>query len=665
MPPEEKLSAKEVDLLIKWIDQGAKWPKVADVADAKLLRAKKHWAFQPLAQIRVPKLEDDNWSKTNIDRFVLHKLREKGLKPSQPLDPARLCRRLFFDLIGLPPTVEQVQQFESAYNLNANAAIEKLVDDLLSQAGYGERWARHWLDVARYADSNGQEGDIDRPHAYRYRDFVIRSFNKDQPYDEFIRWQLAGDEILPNNSEAIVATGFLTAGTCTILQDTFLEEERLRNRYNELDDIISTMGNSMLGLSLGCARCHDHKYDAVPIKDYYSLLGIFQSGDRKDGKLPDGKPAYFFRDFDAKRRPAFVFKRGDFLDKGEEVSLGFVSALTRDTSPQEYWQAARKDVSGSQQIATTWQRKALANWITDTEKGPGELVARVMVNRIWQHHFGVGLVRTTSDFGVRGERPSHPELLEWLTNDFIQNGWKIKRLHKLILTSAVYQQGNQVDSQKLKVDPENRLLARMRPKRIEAEILRDFMLAVSGQLNRKAFGPGFKPFIQPEAIVARNLKEGGYPRNVKESQETLRRSVYMFHKRVVPYPLFQAFDRPDLLQSCGQRLDTTVAPQALAIMNDQFVRRRSEDFAKLLWKETKGDLDQLVTRCFQVCFSRLPTESESSSCKSFIVKQIQSRGGQLGKDGQSKKAVDEESTAAAVADFCQSIFGLNEFIYVD
>lgn len=657
MPPDgPQLTDAQVQLLKSWINQGAKWPKSADISNTRLIRARHHWAFQPIQPIDVPGNDRwKQWCRNPIDQFVIRSLAGVDLTPNPPADGPTLCRRIHFDLIGLPPTIEQVREFDRRYRRDANAAVNELVDQLLARREYGERWARHWLDVVRYADSNGQEADVDRPNAYRYRDFVIRSFNRDQPYDEFVRWQLAGDELDPENPEAIVATGFLTAGTCTILKDSFLEEERLRNRYNELDDILSTFGNGILGLTIGCARCHDHKYDAVSTEDYYSLLGIFDSGNRTDGRTPDGKPGYFFRDAGRERRKSWVFERGDFMKRKKPAPFGFVSVLTDKVAPDEYWKQARSANRIKTGHPTSYQRKALAAWVTDTENGPGVLVARVIVNRIWHHHFGRGIVTTTSDFGVRGDRPSHPELLEWLTADFIQHGWRIKRLHRLILQSSTYRMSTRVDAKKTKRDPANRFLWRRQPVRLEAEILRDAILTVSGRLNAKPFGPGFKPHIQPEAIVARNLKEGGYPRNAKDTKETMRRSIYMFHKRLVPYPLLQAFDRPDLLQACSRRINTTVAPQALALLNDPFVRARAIDFADRLIREDGLDVNRQVRSGFEIGLSRAPTDIELDAAIRFVRSQVRKRKPESGK----------EADRLALADFCQALFGLNEFIYID
>lgn len=658
MPPEgnKPLTAEQVSILRAWIDQGAEWPRDADILNPRLDRARDHWAFQRLRAVKPPSIsQDDVWPQTDVDAFIRQRLRDNGLTPASPAPAETLVRRIHFNITGLPPTRDEADRFVTAHRLNPAHAVSKLVDQLLSSHHYGERWARHWLDVARYADSAGQEADRDRPHAYHFRDFVIQALNDDMGYDQFVRWQLAGDEFEPNNDLAVSATGFLTSGTSFKLEDKFLERERLLNRYNELDDIVSTVGSGLLGLTVGCARCHDHKYDAFSSREYYQLLAAFHSGDRVEAELPSGKKGFFFRDFDAEPRTTWLFRRSDFYDREIEVELGFPAILTAGTSVEDYRAMARES---TEQATSTLQRRALAEWITDIEQGGGALLARVMVNRVWQHHFGEGLVRTPSDFGVRGDLPTHPELLEYLAYDFVQHGWKIKRLHRMILNSAVWQQGGGTAEANLagsKADPQNRLLWKMTPQRLEAEALRDAMLAVSGTLNLEQGGPGFKPYIQPEANLARNIQGGAYPKNAKDDEATRRRSVYMFHKRLIPYPLFQAFDRPDFLTSCAARQNTTVAPQAMALLNDRFVRAVARDFADRLIEANGEDVDALIRESFQLAFTRSPTKSEMQASAEFLRAQTDAR----------KERGEDDERLEGVADYCQVLFGLNEFIYVD
>ena len=662
MPPEgnEPLTAKQIGILQAWIDQGAKWPDNADVGDPRLDRAKSHWAFKRLNSIAPPERHtDDAWSKSPIDLFIRSKLEDAGLSPAKPANARTLARRLYFDLVGLPPTSEQITHFVNSHAKDSAAAIEQLVGKLLDSPQYGERWARHWLDVARYADSNGQELDEDRPHAYHYRDFVIQAFNEDMPYDQFVRWQLAGDEYEPDSDAAVSATGFLTAGTSFKLADSFLESERLLNRYNELDDVISTVGSGLLGITVGCARCHDHKYDAFSAREYYQMLGVFHSGDRVTEKLPSGEKAFFFKDFDDKRRTTWLFRRSDFYDREIEVEIGFPEILSVGVDATDYWQKAKEAYRVLGEAKSTLQRRAFADWITDTERGGGALLARVFVNRVWHHHFGKGLVTTNGDFGVRGDAPSHPQLLEYLTHEFVHDGWKLKELHRKILTSSVWQQSStrgESDERAAEVDPQNRLLWKMTPQRLEAEVMRDAMLAISGTLNLEAGGPGFKPYIQPEANLARNIKGGGYPKDAKDDASTRRRSVYMFHKRLIPYPMFQAFDRPDLMTSCALRQNTTVAPQAMTMLNDRFVRSVARDFSALLMEQNGShDWSRIIERAFEMAFARLPTEGETDASVRFIESQVQVR----------EHRDEANPRAEALADYCHALFGLNEFIYVD
>lgn len=656
---------------------------------------RRHWSYLPLQSPPLPAVDGSASIRNPVDCFIVAQLAEKNMTASPAADARKLVRRIYFDLIGLPPAPEQVEAFIQAYASDSKSAVASLVDQLLASPHYGERWARHWLDVARYADSDGQESDNDRPTAYHFRDFVIRSLNDDLAFDTFVRWQLAGDELEPDNPRAIAATGFIVAGTHAALPDNLMEEERTRTRFNELDDMISTTGSALLGLTLGCARCHDHKYDPVPRRDYYRMLCAFNGGDRAqvplapleevrrqreteakwkgemdaakkksdneaikatEARKPKPLPtALGFADFGNEPRETFLFARGDFHAKSEPVQLGFLTALIRGKTPADYWSAAR---AASHRPESTQQRRALAEWMTDIEHGAGTLVARVIVNRVWQHHFGQGLVRTVNDFGKRADPPTHPELLEWLTNEFVKGGWKLKPLHRLMMTSAVYLQDTAFDAAKATVDPDNRLLWRRRPLRVESEILRDTMLAVSGTLNAEMYGPAFKAPVAPEAIQARNMKDP-YPPDLKDTPATRRRSVYMFHKRVVQQPLMQAFDGPDASASCGRRENTTVAPQALALLNDTFVRSRAGDFTQRVEKEAGPEPDAQIRLAWRLALGRDPAAEELKSATDFLTKQIQQRS------TREPGKPESESHQLALVDLCQAIFALNEFIYID
>lgn len=773
MPPEgEPLSRAQIKTLRTWIDQGALWPATSDTATMHQREMvvtdedRQHWSYRPLGTVVVPAVTDSTWCKTLIDPFILEKLETKGLKPNPSATKRTLIRRVYFDLIGLPPSPADIDAFESD---SSESAYEKLVDKLLSSTHYGERWGRHWLDLTRYADSSGLESDRDRPNAYHYRDFVIRALNEDQSYQTFVRWQLAGDEYEPDNPHAIAATGLLTTAPNEMLEPRFIEEERLRLRFNELDDTAVTVASSFLGLTLGCARCHDHKFDAIPTRDYYRFQAAFMgtnpgevylasrqtiakynddesqwnqqmiplqkqlddwlSEQKKphtevlrrikidalaisdsDKQLlkdhPDSEQGKRLTKSHAKKlnvsekdyhevftpqqrghwdalkqaleqvnrtRPTpppkalaitesshepqttWLLTRGDFYAKQEPVQLGFLSVLTRSRLPEDYLSAAKQHAPD---VRSSLQRRALAQWMTDVDQGAGALLARVIVNRVWQHHFGEGLSRTTTDFGVRSEAPSHPELLDWLSRDFVDGGWRLKRLHKQILLSSVYQQSTSFDADRAIIDPESRLLWRRRPKRLEAEAIRDAVLAVSGTLNAEAYGPAFKPSIPQEAILARNTKSP-YPSNVPDTPATRRRSVYMFHKRVVQHPLMQVFDAPDASTSCGRRSNTIVAPQALALLNDPFLRIRSVDFAQRVLSEHGPDRATWIAECFKLAIGRAPNDSELHASLDFLQNQIANR---LAKH---PNASEDENRLQALADYCHGVFCLNEFIYVD
>jgi hypothetical protein len=370
-------------------------------------------------------------------------------------------------------------------------------------------------------------------------------------------------------------------------------------------------------------------------------------------RAPKAPPtALAFRDFGPKPAPSWLFARGDFHDKSTPVELGFLTVLTRGRAPADYWKDAR---AAGERADTTYQRRALAEWVTDADRGAGALLARVIANRVWQHHFSEGLVRTPNDFGARGDRPSHPQLLEWLATDLVAHGWRLKRLHLTILLSATYRQGTAFDVDQAAADPDNRLLGRMRPRRLEAEALRDAMLAVGGTLNPAMYGPAVKAPIPADAMVARNLKDP-YPTDVADGPAVRRRSVYLFHKRVIPNPLLQAFDIPDAQQCTGRRNVTTVAPQALALLNDPFVRARAGDFADRLTKEAGGNPARIVDRAYRLAFGRPPTEDERTAGIGFLAQRERER---LARDPKAA------ARRVALTDYCQALFGLNEFIYVD
>ncbi len=932
-----KLPDATINHIKQWIDLGAPYDKPLvdkpvkakgplEVSD----KDREFWSFRRLQQPTVPAVKNEAWCRTPIDRFIAAKHEAAGLKPNGIAAKRSLLRRAYFDLIGLPPSPEDVDAFVNSTDPDA---WPKLIDKLLESPQYGERWARHWLDIARFAESHGYEQDYDRPTAYHYRDFLIKALNQDMPYDQFVQWQLAGDELAPDNPLAMMATGFLGAGA---FPTQLTEAEFESARYDELDDMVTTTGVGILGLSLGCARCHDHKFDPVPAKDYYNLMASFttairsevtldldpvgnkkrqeafdaqvaelatQVSDFKEDKLP-GKLREWLKTYDPtaaqlgaweqpkvvsvtgsaktkyveqpdgswlatggapnketitvvletinsdvkslrlealahdslpskgpgrapngnfvvsnitveatalnsptgtkpvnvpltnarathqqntnslsvassldddhaqsgwavdmggigkdnaavfdaqtpiafdggarltvtivcnhsnpkhalgrfrlsltgrsnaqpevgnsgpeaavvaalaamKAKPdeaapqwkiaidwfakldkewsalndmlqmlkakgpqlamskvlvtseglphlphhadgrgfphfypkTFQLKRGDVNQKGDEAQQGFLQVLMPATAKTDDWKISAPNDSSR----TSFRRATLSKWITDVKDGAGPLAARVMVNRLWQHHFGRGIVASPNDFGLKGDNPTHPELLEWLANDLVANGWKLKRLHKLIMLSMVYQQSGDFDEGRAKIDRENQLIWRRAPRRLEAEAIRDSMLAVSGQLDGTMFGPG---------TLDQNMK---------------RRSVYFFIKRSGLIPMMMLFDWPEHLVSIGQRGTTTIAPQALMFMNSPQGRVYADAFAKRLTTTSNEDAARTV---FRLAFGRQPSAKEQAASIAFLTQQ----------EAKYKADGRQDGSQLARVDLCQAIMGMNEFVYVD
>jgi hypothetical protein len=667
MPPDGKLPNHEIALLVEWVRRGAPDPRDQAIESSKLRQINleeesKHWAYQPLQEFEIPKVRDRNWCRTPIDHFVLARLESEGIAPNESADRRTLIRRLYFDVIGLPPTPNEVDDFVNDQDPNA---YERLVDRLLASPHFGERWARHWLDIARFAESHGFEQDYDRPHAFHYRDFVIRAINEDLPYDTFLKWQLAGDEFAPANIMALQATGFLAAGVhATQITANQAEKER----YDELDDMTRTVGTTMLGLTVGCARCHDHKFDPIPDTDYYGLAATFTTTVRCDYPLEIDPEVYraelaqltdtgvllepaFFEVKDENKQtglvalvssegvPAirlntqgpdfydqtFILKRGDPNQKVAEAQQRFLTVLMRHPNGTKHW-----SVDPPKNSRTSYRRTALANWITDVDYGAGNLAARVIVNRLWQHHLGRGIVATPSDFGTQGARPTHPELLDWLASTMVRGGWQLKPIHKLILMSSVYMQSGTSDHARASVDPDNTLWWRRAKNRMDAEVIRDAMLAVSGQLDVTMFGPGSKDV------------------------EMKRRSIYFFVKRSKLNSMMTLFDSPDTLQDVAIRSKTTVAPQSLLMMNSPIVRRYAKGFAQRASELRNAKVDR-IRAAYEIAIGRGPTDAELADAQVFLQAQAQCY------------ADTDASTASQLAfeDFCHGIFCLNEFAYVE
>jgi mono/diheme cytochrome c family protein len=937
MPKDaEKLKRDDIEAIAKWIDLGAPYdqPLVdSDVRDAGVSpftdEERNFWSFRPLLP-QVPPEANHPWIKTPIDQFVLEKLNSKGIKPNPMTDRRHLIRRAYFDLTGIPPSPDEVEAFVKSTDSDA---YSKLIDKLLQSPQYGERWARHWMDLARFGESHGYEQDTDRLTAYHYRDFLIKALNADIPYDRFVRWQIAGDELEPENPLALMATGFLGAG---VFPTQLTEKEFESSRYDELDDIVSTLGTTVLGLSIGCARCHAHKFDPIPALDYYrmaanftttirseveldlepeinqqrqaeyerqlakateslqayeatelpsvsnELLNRFKSdssaidawddfksaditspkkkftlqSDRswlvtdvadtkdtvtfvgvpgsspiqslrlealRDKKLPKGgagraKDGHLFigelkvriigndkklrkispianglvsnetatandliqrlsdndratgwevvakdmasdqslvlhftkplelgegeklqveivpgtaedtgsvgrfristtnrsnllpvigssglnvdirkalaqltekfdrgskefkvaKDWIAERIPqyrqlierlqkldekktgiiltkvqintegmprmphladgrgfphfypdTYFLNRGDVSQKRDKVDAGFLRVLMRNDRQQKDWEIAKPEGWDR----TSYRRTSLANWLTDPQDGAGHLAARVIVNRLWQHHFGVGIVPTASDFGKQGDQPTHAELLDWLAVDLIQNGWKLKRMHRLMMTSSVYMQSSDVSGTKngegrLKADRENQLFWRFNPRRLEAEAIRDSLLAVSGQLDTTMFGPGT---LDP------NMK---------------RRSIYFQIKRSQLIPMMVLFDWPEHQVSIGTRSRTTIAPQALAFMNSPQCRV----YAQALADRVRSDsAEASIHNTYRQVLGRKPKDTELKLALAFLEKQASEYAANQLEKGRER----------ALVDLCQTVLSMNEFVYVE
>jgi cytochrome c553 len=916
---QPRLSDELVRQFAAWIDNGAPYdaPLIArkDVTawtEKKVSpEARQHWAYQPLKRVELPIVKDTKWIKTDVDRFILAKLEQKGLAPNPPASKRAVLRRAYFDLIGLPPTPEQVDAFLKD---DSPDALAKVVDRLLESPRYGERWARHWLDLARFAESHGFEHDTDRPSAYHYRDFVIKAFNAGMPYNQFVRWQLAGDEIAPNDPLALMATGFLAAG---VHSTQITKNEVEKHRYDELDDMLATTGTAMLGLTVGCARCHDHKFDAIPQADYYRMLSTFTATVRTEASI-DVDPAGYrtaktkweadhmplvreLADYEAKQLPGRFAEReklqaskpappgwlipniasmksagGATLTKQDDGSIlvggtnppketltftletdltgitalriealkdsslakngpgraangnfcltdlsvtagptgamaaqvklknprstfdqkglvvataidadsnstgwaidpqfGFDHAasfefespvghsgpmtltitmkfnnnvghgmgrprlsltnspvaldltamgvpeaaqkalatpaekrtaeqrallLTRYKPLDPGWKtidakikdhiakapkpnvvkalissegvpAVRLHTQGEDMLKEThflrrgdpnqkeaiappgylqvlftgqdrwkkepakdaklsYRRTAFADWITDVDNGAGHLLARVIVNRLWQHHMGRGIVATPSDFGIRGEKPTHPELLDFLANELIRNGWKLKPIHKLIVTSAVYQTASTPDETRAKADRDNTLFWHRPAKRLDAEAIRDSLLFISGQLDETMHGPG----------------------TLEESSR--RRSIYFTMKRSKLISMLTIFDAPDGTVGVGERTSTTVAPQALLMMNNPQVRMWAKSLAARVGKDAKTP-EESINRAYRLALNRDATADELAEGVAFVKRETASYNGKA------------NAGEMALADFCQVVMCLSEMMYVE
>jgi len=714
MPPEGRLSDRQIAVLQRWVRDGAIDPRrssgpVKPQEEIDLEAGRRFWAFRPPAKPALPQVGRSRWPRTPIDHFVLAKLEQAGLAPAAAADRVTWLRRVTFDLIGLPPAPAEIEAFLAD---TSPTAEQRVVDRLLASPQYGERWGRHWLDLARYADSNGLDENLAHGNAWRYRDYVIDAFNSDKPLDRFLREQLAGD-LLPAESEAerielLIATGFLSLGPKVLAE---VDERKME--MDIVDEQISTLGTAVLGLTLGCARCHDHKFDPIAQQDYYRLAGIFKSTKTMDSftkiarwhentiatsadrqrleahqqqvadtksqvdeltqaanqrvldqseagfKLPqDPTPLYpeqtqqRLKELRAslekleKSTPTLptamgvsegevtdvaVHIRGSHLNLGQKVSRGFPAVLSHQPAPIEPQSSGRRQ---------------LAQWLTRPDH---PLTARVLVNRVWRWHFGEGLVASEDNFGIRGQRPSHPQLLDWLAVRLTSDKWSLKQLHRQIVLSATYRSDSRFDAEAAAADPENRLLWRFPLRRLDAEPLRDALLAVSGRLDLRMGGPVL------------DLKNREFVFNHTSQDNTgygsQRRSLYLPVIRNHLYDVFQLFDFPDPAVSSGDRRTTTVAPQSLFLMNGDLTKQSAAGLVeKLLAMPGKND-DLRIAELYRLCYGRAPREAETKRALEFLDRHSASAD-------SAEQPGTRDHRRQAWQLLCQTLLMSNEFLYL-
>lgn len=622
MPPEQqgqsqKLPAQEIAQLQNWVEAGGAWPDARELdyfeRTNELRAGRDWWSLQPVKRPTVPKLLQHPQPDNPIDAFVLARLEEESMQPAPPADRRTLIRRLYFDLLGLPPTEEQIQDF---INDPHPQSWSRLVDKLLAMPQYGERWGRYWLDLARYADTSGYERDQEKPYAWRYRDWVVDAFNRDMPYEQFIIEQLAGDEIPGANEASVIATGFLRLAPWNDEPN-----DREDYQYDRIEDLVHTTSSAFLAMTVKCARCHSHKFDAITQDDYYRMASVFWTGpvtsDRGGAHLggPSTEELGYERVLGwtdiAPHRNIQLLKNGERSQPMHEVlpaSLSSVPSLERQfTTPAD--------------SKTSQRRLQLAHWIAD-QKNP--LTARVIVNRIWQHHFGQAIVRTPNNFGFLANPATHPQLLDWLAAEFWSQGGSIKAMHRLILNSQTWQQSSQHPNwQQLSTrDANNRLLWRAERRRLDAETLRDALLSASGELDLTVGGEGFRPTITPEALEGLSRKGSAWQASPKEDQR--RRSLYIYLKRGLLPPFMTRFDLCDPTQSCGQRTVTTAPTQALAMMNNQFVHDRSNALASQILAQHGTSADEqadCIRAAWKSILRRQPSANERQLAAQHLAEQ--------------------------------------------
>ncbi|MCH2131119.1 MAG: PSD1 and planctomycete cytochrome C domain-containing protein [Pirellulaceae bacterium] len=728
MPPSGKLKDGEIEILTRWVAMGAPWTP-GEMVRSKVEQNDKDniseedrqfWSFQPIVRPPVPTVEDSRLLANPVDAFILAAQEAAGLRPSPAASKREMIRRAYFDLIGLPPTPEQVDTFATD---NSPDAFVRLIDRLLASPHYGERWGRHWLDLVRYGESNGYERDHEKPHVWRFRDYVIEAFNEDKPYDQFVREQLAGDELDEVTHESIIATGFYRIGPWDDEPD-----DKILARHDELDDAVSTIGSSFLGLTIGCARCHEHKFDPIPQEDYYRLVafvqGVAQYGkdtfpthwvpnedavytplfkseqqaqewlttknrlrgeiekieekkkdtendkplDEEIGRLKsqlDNPPfdlALSVRGNGPQVEKTFVLIRGNPLSPAAEVSPVFLSVLSR-TEASDPVPIRTPQMNRFRQLLTehgvkptSGRRRQLAEWIVDRQN---PLTPRVIANRIWHYHFGRGIVPTPSDFGSTGMPPSHPQLLDWMASMLTRGNWQLKRMHRLIMLSNTYGQSSRiVDERAVRIDPDNRLVWRQNLKRLEAEALRDTILAVSGRLNMAMEGPSVVPALPAEVLATQSMPGNGW--NVSAADAQVRRSVYVFIKRTLGVPLLETFDMPSSDKPEPARNTTTIASQALILLNSEFIRDQSISLAQRLIHEAGSDQVAQIEQAFRLAFGRSADDNEILMATAYLDRQ-RAQWRQLAETGAEPEFADGQ----ALMSFCQLVLNMNEFAYID
>ena len=637
MPPAGKLPDEVIADFVQWVALGAPDPRdgqSVDTAKTDLESGRLHWAFRPLRPVDPPQVsaaspEESAWTDSPIDRFVLAKLHEKQFRPAREADRARLIRRAYFDLIGLPPAPDEVEAFVRD---SSAEPFRQLVDRLLASPHYGERWGRHWLDVARFGESLGaHEGDnAVREDAYRYRDAVIRAFNDDLPYNDFVRYQVAG---APSGSPA----GRRDLGRFVQIGTNLSKNDNPNDRkFHRLDDMVSTTGQAFLALTVGCARCHDHKVDPITAEEYYQLTAVFFDE-------VEVKPNAGGKHVALELPTPHLLAGGSWASPIKPVKPGFLRVLMRDGRSAKDWRPRPEAADGPEPQLEGSKLRMLANWLTDVEQGAGALLARVIVNRLWQHHFGRGIVSTPNDFGRLGTEPTHPALLDWLASKLIQEGWRFKPIHRLMMNSAVYRQAAGTELAQARHDAYNEYLWHRRPLRMEAEVIRDHLLSVSGALRTNMYGP--------------STSIGSREEPFKDTPDTWRRSVYLMSPRFILHPVLKIFDLPDNTQSVGLR-DVGTTPISTAFMlNAPFVWEQAKRFAQRVRDRVGGDPGRQIESAYRMALSRPPTVEEREIGLSFLGRR---RADSL-EAGKEPGSLDAQSP---LVEYCHAVMSLNEFIYV-